>query len=439
MSSASSQSFKVFLQPKILVIFLLGISSGFPKGMIVSNLIAWLSDEGLSRTDVGLFALVSLPYAINFLWAPVIDKARLPFLTDALGPRRAWMVVTQVLLIGLLILLSMQSAQTQLFEIAVLCVAIAFVSATQDIAIDAFRIESVPKKQQGAAASSSVVGWLLGNMPVAGIALLMTAYMDDWNQVYLVMSVGMCVGLVATFLATEPEHPDHAVGEGPSGEGSFARWIREAVLSPFVEFFKRNTASIATLLLLFIFTFKLGEAFLGSMSIRFYKEIGFTWPEVFSYVKSVGMISLGVGSFLGGAICVRLGASRGLLVSGVAMALTNFLYAYLAHVGRDESVLIACVVFDNFTSGISLVAFVTYLSGLCNVKYTATQYALLASLGNLGRTTLSAGSGWLVDKLGGNWTLFFILTVLMALPGLMMLLWLIHKGIEPDRVDEEGE
>lgn len=417
---------RVFFDRRILVILLLGISSGFPKGMIVSSLIAWLTDEGLSRTDVALFGLVSLPYAFNFLWAPLVDKMPLPWLSRVLGRRRSWILLSQVLLFALIMLLAGVDASTDLPTIALLCLIIAFVSATQDVAIDAYRIESVEKSIQGAAASTSVVGWLLGNMPLAGVALFLTQFDLSWNQIYWFMSFGMLIGVVTILLAKEPKGPEEDE-ETETSDGSkpvdIKAWFIDAAVNPFVEFFSRNGAQLAGAILIFIFSFKLGEAFLGSMSIRFYNEVGFTWSEVFAYVKSVGMISLAAGSLIGGAISIKLGSTKGLFLSGLAMALTNLLYAYLAVVGKVESVLVLCVVLDNFTGGMSTVAFVTYLSKLCNVKYTATQYALFASLGNFSRTTLAAGSGFMVDKLGGNWSIFFVLTALMAIPGLALLLW----------------
>ncbi|WP_416391147.1 MFS transporter [Alloalcanivorax xenomutans] len=422
-----------FFDRRILVIFLLGIASGFPKGMIVSTLSAWLTDEGLSRTSLGLFGLVSLPYALNFLWAPLVDSFRLGPLGRALGKRRAWILLSQVALVGLLMLLSLFTPSKELLAVGVICLIIAFVSATQDIAIDALRIESVPVDQQGAAASAGVVGWLLGNLLIAGIALWLTAWLDSWNQIYLVMSSAMLFGVAGCLLAREPEDRVRVSGrpDAPPGE-RMARWLQSAVFAPFIEFFRRNGPQMAAVLLGFIFLFKIGEAFLGTMSIRFYNEIGYEWAEVFAYVKTAGMVALGVGSFLGGAISIKLGASRGLLVAGIAMALTNLLYAWLAVTGRNDTVLLTCVILDNFTGGVSTIAFVTYISDLCNRQFTATQYALLASLGNLGRTTLAAGSGWMVDLLGGRWEVFFILTALMAIPGLLILLWLIRHGARPE-------
>ena len=415
----------VFFDRRILVILLLGISSGFPKGMIVSSLIAWLTDEGLSRTDVALFGLVSLPYAFNFLWAPLVDKMPLPWLGKALGRRRSWILLSQLLLFGLIMLLAGVDASSNLPTIALVCVIIAFVSATQDVAIDAYRIESVERKIQGAAASTSVVGWLLGNMPLAGVALFLTQYDLSWNQIYWFMSFGMLIGVVTILFAKEPQLPDSSDDNLSATPSKFdlKAWFIDAAVNPFVEFFSRNGMQLAGAILIFIFSFKLGEAFLGSMSIRFYNEVGFSWSEVFAYVKSVGMVALAAGSLIGGAISIKLGSTKGLFLSGLAMALTNLLYAYLAAVGKVESVLVLCVVLDNFTGGMSTVAFVTYLSKLCNVKYTATQYALFASLGNFSRTTLAAGSGYMVDQLGGNWSIFFILTALMAIPGLALLLW----------------
>ncbi|EKF74231.1 AmpG protein [Alcanivorax hongdengensis A-11-3] len=442
--------FRAFIDRPILVIFLLGIASGFPKGMIVSTLSAWLTDEGLSRTSLGLFGLVSLPYAVNFLWAPLVDSFKLGPLGSLLGKRRAWILLTQLLLLGLLFLLGTFDPGKQLFAVALVCVTIAFVSATQDIAIDAIRIESVPVDQQGAAASAGVVGWLLGNLFIAGISLWLTDVLDSWQQIYMVMSFAMLLGIGGTLLAREPQHkavPAHAPDTPRLRRMEL--WLERSVLAPFVEFFRRNGAGMALTLLAFIFLFKIGEAFLGSMSIRFYNEIGYEWKEVFAYVKSGGMIALGLGSFLGGAVSIKLGASRGLLLAGIAMALTNLLYAWLAHIGRTDTVvlnipllhiqqlaldmpLMTCVILDNFTAGISTIAFVTYISDLCDRQFTATQYALLASLGNLGRTTLASGSGALVDFLGGRWELFFILTAIMAIPGLLILIWLMRRGLRPE-------
>lgn len=444
---------RAFFDRPILVVFLLGIASGFPKGMIVSTLSAWLTDEGLSRTSLGLFGLVSLPYALNFLWAPLVDGFKLGRFGALLGKRRAWILITQILLILLLLLLSTFTPSETLVAVGAVCLTIAFVSATQDIAIDAIRIESVPKEQQGAAASAGVVGWLLGNLFIAGISLWLTDFLSSWNQIYLVMTSAMLFGIAGALLAKEPEHtPRQPTDPGATTRQRITGWVQQSVTAPFVEFFQRNGTHIAIVLLGFIFLFKIGEAFLGSMSIRFYNEIGYQWSEVFAYVKTGGMVALALGSFLGGAVSIKLGASRGLLLAGIAMALTNLLYAWLAHIGRTDTVtidlnllglvqiqnlaldvpLLTCVVLDNFTAGISTIAFVTYISDLCNRQFTATQYALLASLGNLGRTTLAAGSGWLVDLLGGRWELFFLITALMAVPGLAILVWMMRQGMRPE-------
>lgn len=400
-------------------IFLLGIASGFPWLIIGSSLSAWLKDEGLSRSAIGLFGLVFSAYSINFLWSPLVDKLQLPGL-KRLGQRRSWIVLCQAILLCATAALSQLSLQHDLALIALLCVIIGVSSATQDIAIDAFRIEVIAEtepKQQSIASSLATSGWwtgyaLLGTVPF----LLVGHYGVAWPSVYLLFAVTMMLLIqVPLWLCREPRFQRHAAVTTAN------HWLHQAVIAPFTSFFQRNGVKTALLLLLFIFLFKIGEAFLGRMSIVFYKEIGFSNEQIGWYSKfGSGALTI-IFAFFGGLFNYHFGIVRGMFISGVAMASSNLLFSLIALSGPREDLLLLAIVVDGFTQAWSLVAFVAFLSMLCDRAFTAVQYALLASLGNFSRTVLSSSSGYLVDWLGGNWSLFFVLTAVMVMPSLVCL------------------
>ena len=423
-------------------ILLIGMMSGLPQVAVFSMLTLWLQESGFSRSDIGLFGLVGLAYAANIAWAPVVDGVRIPGLTRWLGVRRSWIVLMQGLIALCLAMLSQLEPAGQLWWIAFWMVALAAASATQDVAIDALRIEQFrenePRKVGGGSAMATS-GWWIGYGLGGALALWIVDRLQEagveraWQHGYLWLIV-VVVALVALFLWLVPEsrHPDHLdEPKAPPRPGlgsalpTWGRHVARIYAQPVRSFVVRYGLRIAVMLLAAVFLFKVGEAFLGRMSLVFYKEIGFSKSDIALYSKGYGAVAITVFAVLGSLINARYGVLRGLIIGGVAMALTNLLFALLAWY-PTAWLFATAVVADQFTTAISTVAFVAFLSQLCDRNWTATQYAVLASLGTLSRTSLAAGSGFLVDGLGGNWPLFFVLTTLMVVPSLLLVLWNRH-------------
>ena len=430
-------------------ILLLGIISGFPWVLIGSSLTLWLTEDGLSRSTIGWAGLIFGVYAFNFLWAPLIDRVRLPWLSRRLGQRRAWILVLQAAVLVCLVLWSALDPSENLGSVIAIGLAIAVASATQDIAIDALRIEQMGTAEgeaMAAGAAVAVVGWWSG-FKLGGIVALETAEAFQsagvetyWQATFLVLGVVvvLCnVGLLfvreaaaAARMASQAEDEERIAARlrmsGPLGR--IAGWLGGTVFSPLMRFFVKNGVAIAFAVLGFVFLFKIGEAFMGRMSLVFYTEIGFTKSDIALYSKGLGWIVTVGFTLLGGLVAVRLGLIRAMFASGIAMALTNLMFALLAWSGKSEVLFAAAVVMDDLTSAFATVTFVAFISMLVDRTYTATQYALLASLGTAGRTLLAASSGELVDWLEGDWGTFFVITTLMVIPSLVCL-WAIRAKL----------
>lgn len=430
-----SPSMRPYLNRRMLTILALGFSSGLPAPLVFFNLSIWLREAGVSRTDIGLFALVATPYAINFLWAPLVDRVRLPFLTARFGRRRGWALLTQVLLILAIIGMSFGSPAESLWWMAVAALAVTTVSATQDIVIDAYRVDVLERSQYGAGSAMAIWGWHIGGTLVGGAGGLYLADAFGWQVAYQVLAAAVSIGIVAILLSPEPTRQPAAqtLAEQERITRYFHQsrvpvfmqpaliWLVVAVVLPFWDFTKRHGW---WLILLFVFVFRLGDAMQGRMAGVFYRELGFTLTEIAEISKVYGLAANLFGTLIGGVLAARLGLLRALVFAGLSTALTNLCFAWLAYTGYNTGVMIFAVVSDGFTSGLVAVAFVAYLSSLCNVAYTATQYALLASLGNLARIWLSAASGYMVDQLDGDWMAFFIATAVLGLIGLP-LIWVL--------------
>lgn len=429
--------FAPYRDRRMATLLALGFASGLPAPLIFTNLSIWLRDAGVSRTDIGLFALVATPYAVNFLWAPLVDRLPLPWFTRRFGQRRGWALACQVLLMAAILVMAATDPAVALLPVALAALCVSFLSATQDIVIDAYRIEVLEPEQFAAGSAVAIWGWHLGGTLVGGAGGLYLAQMFGWHLAWLFLGLALTVGMLAVLLAPEPvrrplpatlsldREREEAIRAGLGGwRGRAAAWLYGAAMAPFAEFMRRRGW---LLVLLFIFVFKLGDALLGRMSGVFYRELGFSLIEIADVAKVYGLGANVLGVLAGGVLCHRLGIFRGLLVAGLFAAVTNLTYSWLALSGMDRTVFILAVVSDNFTAGLVTVAFVAYLSSLCNVAYTATQYAMLASLGNLARIWLSAASGWMVDSLGGDWALFFAITALIALAGLPLLLVIMYR------------
>jgi MFS transporter, PAT family, beta-lactamase induction signal transducer AmpG len=421
---------KTFNDKRYLSIFLFGISSGFPWIMIGSVLSAWLKDEGLSRSAIGLFGIIFATYSFNFLWSPLVDKLKPPLL----GQRKGWIFAMQGCIVLLCLGMSQLSATYDLYYVALIGLLIAVASATQDIAIDGFRIDCVEKEDKdGMSAASSVAtaGWWTGYGGLGAIPFFLADLTTwSWPNIYLLLSVIMVLLMYATCIADEPQIDREAllekITDANATSSPLVYWIRTTLITPFAEFFNRNGVKLAASFLLFIFLFKIGEAFLGRMSIVFYKEVGFSNSDIATYSKLLNWWVTIVFSLLGGLVNIRYGIYRGLMIAGVAMAASNLLFALIAQTGPSTSLLAVTVIVDGFTGAWSTVAMVAFISLLCNRAFSATQYALMASLSVAGRTLVASSSGIVVDSLNGNWSLFFIITAVMVIPSLCFLYSIRH-------------
>lgn len=418
-------SLKQLRDPRLRVVFVLGMASGYPWVLIGSAMSAWLAEVGISRTAIGFVGAVTAAYALNFLWAPVVDWLRLPVL-GRLGRRRSWILLMQGLLCLATLGISRVDPASSLEATGLLMLCIAFLSATQDVSVDAYRVELFARGEQGKishGAAMATAGWwtgygLLGALPF----LVVDSLAGGWNVVYIGLAA-VWVPFMAFVLRIEP--PPEA---GPSPEvpvvKHWARRLASTVIEPFAEFLRRNGWRLALGIVAFVLLFKIGEAFLGRMSIVFYKEVGFSNTEIGMYSKVVNWWVTVLFAIAGSLVNARFGILRGLIVGGLAMAATNLMFSWLAVAGPEPVLFVATVVVDGFTAALGTVAFMSFITFLTSHSFTATQYALLASIGNLGRTTLSSSSGAVVDALGGNWALFFVLTAVAVLPSLALLGWL---------------
>ena len=421
---------KTFNDKRYLSIFLFGVSSGFPWIMIGSVLSAWLKDEGLSRSAIGLFGIIFATYSFNFLWSPFVDKIKPPLL----GQRRGWIFLMQISVVLLCLAMSQLTTDHDLFYVALVGLLIAIASATQDIAIDGFRIDCIEKDDKdGMSAASSVAtaGWWTGYGGLGAIPFFLADLTTwSWPNMYLLLGAIMALLACATCFANEPNVDREAllgrITNTHENNSAVLNWLRTTLITPFSEFFSRNGIKLAASFLLFIFLFKIGEAFLGRMSIVFYKEVGFSNSDIATYSKLLNWWVTIVFSLLGGLVNIRYGIYRGLMIAGVAMAASNLLFALIAQTGPSTSLLAITVIVDGFTGAWSTVAMVAFISLLCNRAFSATQYALMASLSVAGRTLVASSSGLVVDSLQGNWSLFFILTALMVVPSLCFLYSIRH-------------
>ncbi|MBK8907313.1 MAG: MFS transporter [Rhodospirillales bacterium] len=411
----------------------LGFSSGLPFGVLAEPLSAWLIESGVSLTGVGLFALVSLPYSLKFLTAPFIDRLPLPLLTAAFGRRRGWALCGQGVLLVAIAGMGFTDPGHQIAWTAAFAIAVAFASAGQDVVIDAYRVEILEERALAAGAATAVFGWRTGQF-AAGAGGLILADLLPWSTVFLILASLVLVGVAAILVNPEPaarmtpqslERERHAERfletrrHLPRALAEALAWLYAAAVLPLLEFIgRRGWLAI----LAFIMLYKFGDAVLGVMKVPFFLDLGFTKTEIAEVVKLFGTVATIGGGLMGGVLLARLGIVPGLFLCGVLMALSNLVFVVQAWVGPDVAMLGLTIAVENVTTGMGTTAFVAYLSSLCNVAYTATQYALLTSLMALSRTVLSSGAGWLAEVL--DWPSFFLATTLAALPGLLLLLWM---------------
>ena len=406
-------------------IFLFGALSGFPWLLVGSAMTLWLKDEGLSRTSIGVFGLLFSVWTFNFLWAPIIDHARLPFL-HRLGQRRSWISLCLAVLVACSALLAVLGPHVSIAATVALCFVIALASATQDLAIDAYRITVIGEDEPeliGHGAAMATCGWWTG-VSLPGAVAFQFSDAHGWPPIYLALAVFLALlSLLALRWFREPPRGGDA-RPTPAAQLDASSWFNRTYVSAVSEFFQRNGARLAFGLLAFIFLFKIGEAFLGRMVVVFYNEVGFSDAEIGTYAKALGLPVTIICALAAGLFSGRFGVVRGLLIAGIAMAATNLLFAWVAVVGPDVGALSVAVIADGVTSAFSTVAFVAFISYYTSRLHTATQYGALASLGNAGRNLVAAASGFLVDALDGDWAAFFVLTSVMVLPSLAILIWI---------------
>ncbi|MGB1547203.1 MAG: AmpG family muropeptide MFS transporter [Alphaproteobacteria bacterium] len=412
---------EVYGDLRVLRLLFLGFASGLPLLLTASTLAVRLAESGVTKTAIGLFALVGLPYALKFLWAPLIDKLPLPFFTRLLGRRRGWVVFTQLCLILALIGLGFTDPAKAPLATAVWALVVAFCSASQDIVIDAYRVEILEERLYGAGAATLVFGYRVGLL-VAGAGALYLASYFDWQMAYFAMAALVGVGLLTILLSREPGAPPATSLEGNAFQ-RLAQWLREAVMAPFTDFLTRPQW---VAILAFIVFYKFGDAIAGVMANPFYLEIGFTKIEIANVSKLFGLGATLAGAFIGGVLVARYGILESLLIAGILQMASNAMFAVQAAAGNDLHLLFLTIGFENLSGGMGTAAFVAYLSSLCHVAYTATQYALLSSLMSFGRTLLATPGGWLADRM--DWITFFLLTTAAALPGLLLLLSIRRKS-----------
>ncbi len=404
-----------YTQPRVLQVLALGFSSGLPLLLTYSTLSAWLATSGVRRAAIGTFALVGTPYAFKFLWAPLMDRVPPPL---PLGRRRGWGITIQILLIGAILCLGLCDPKRNLHALAALAVLVAFLSASQDIVIDAWRVEVLDSDEQAPGAAMIGSGYRIGMLVSGAGALLIAAY-AGWFAAYATMAALLSVGLLVFLLGPEPKVSARTASAAGSGRHAIRHAFSTAVIGPFRDFMHRPLWPI---ILIAIFGYKLGEAMAGVMSTPLYISLGFSLPEIAAASKVFGFFSIVAGALLGGVVTTRYGIRRSLILCGILQAAGNLFFVLQAVGGHRIGYLALCVTAENITGGMAGTALVTYLSSLCSPAFTATQYALLSSITLLGRNVVASSGGLLSEKIG--WVWFFLLTSVVSLPAIALFVWI---------------
>jgi PAT family beta-lactamase induction signal transducer AmpG len=418
----------IYRHPRVVAMLFLGFSAGLPFALVAGTLAAWLTRSGVSMSGVGMFAWVGILYAFKFVWAPLVDQLSIPVLTSALGRRRSWMLLAQVGVAGSLLGMASLGPTDNLALFALLAVFVAFSSATQDIALDAWRIEAVDTELQGGMAASYQLGYRIALLAAGGGALAIGGEFS-YSLAYQVMAALMCVGMLTVLVVDEPEVSSAARALQVSLTEDPAEWFNQAIVEPFAEFFRRN-ASQAVIILVFIGIYRISDMVLGVMANPFYLETGFNELQIFGYVKTVGLVAALVGAVFGGVSVARYGLGGPLVFGAIILAITNLSFAGLAMLGANVPFLVLTICADNLAQGFTVTVFIAYLSGLTNVSYTATQYALFTSLMVLPGKFLSGFSGIFVDAVG--WVSFFIYASLMGVPAIFLAMLISKRLGEAD-------
>ena len=431
------ESLRIYSHPRVASMLFLGFSAGLPFLLVFSTLSAWLREAGIDRATIGLLSWVGITYSIKVFWAPVVDRLRVPLLTRLLGRRRAWMLLAQCGLAGGLYGISLQDPGAGLAPLVWFALLVAFSSATQDIVVDAWRIESAPEGRQAPMATAYQLGYR-GGLLAASAGALALAEVYDWHTSYAVMASLVGLGLVTTLLVHEPTHASSddtvlrerrvvdfvaARAHWPRVLRSPTAWFLGAVVCPILDFFQRNGTRTAVLILCFVGLFRLTDITMGVMANPFYIDMGYTKLQIAEIAKGYGVFASIIGVVVGGAAMARFGLVRALVAGGVLVMLSNLTFSFLARSGEPSLVGLALVVSaDNFAYNFAGTAFIAYLSGLTNTAYTATQYALFSSLFTLPGKVLAGASGWVVDQWG--YVAFFVYTSALGIPALVLIIWL---------------
>jgi PAT family beta-lactamase induction signal transducer AmpG len=394
---------QVFQSRKMAALLFLGFASGLPLFLTSKTLQAWMTVERVDLGAIGLFSLVSLPYSLKFIWSPLLDRFVPPFL----GRRRGWLVLTQGGLLLAIAAMALQRPSQALQLLAINALLIAFFSASQDIAFDAYRTDVLEQREMGAGAAVAVLGYRIALIVTGSLALIL-ADRIPWSTVYLLMSALMVIGLCASLWAPEPRQQERP----PTS-------LADAVSLPFIEFFQRSGLLRGVLILLFIVLYKLGDALANNMSTPFLLQTGFSQTDIGAIQGGMGLLATIVGTLAGGAILSKIGIHRSLWVFGALQAVSNLAYFLLAQIGKNYSFLVLTINIENFCAGLGTAAFVAFLMNLCNQRFSATQYALLSSLMAVSRDILVAPAGSLAKATG--WPLFFLISIVAAVPGLLLL------------------
>src|SRR5476651_910227 len=432
-------SLAVYLQRRVLIVMLLGFSSGLPLALSGSTLLIWMTESGVNLGTIGLFALVGTPYTIKFLWAPVIDALDVPFLSRRFGRRRGWLLLSQFLLIAAIVFLGSCDPAAAPLIVALGALLVATASATQDIVVDAFRVESLNENEQAAGMASYVAAYRIGMLvSTAGALFMVSAFQAQgfdrlaaWHWGYVTMAALVLIGTATALVATEPERSAQA--DAAHAKQKRVTRVIEAASGAFKDFLSYE---MAFAMLAFVVLFKFTDALSGAMTAPFVIDLGFTRNEYPAIVKGVGLAALLLGGFAGGFVARALPLSLSLWIGAILQAAANLGFCWVAAAGHDLTALTIAITLENFTSAIGTVMFVAYLSALCqNPLHTATQYALLTALAAVGRTYLSSGAGFIAE--GTGWVWFFVICALAGLPSLLLLWWLQLRGhfkrLEPQK------
>lgn len=396
----NSSILKAFTSWRMAVVLMLGFACGLPYPLSGATLQAWMADQKVDLTVIGIFSLVTMPYALKFLWSPLMDRYVPPFM----GRRRGWILITQIGLVFSILALGYSNPVANPATVAVLAVIVAFFSASQDIVFDAYRIEALKKEEYGAGAGVYVAGYRLALILAGGGALILADRMP-WSAVYTIMAACMGIGIIATIFAPQPEL-----------EGQAPKSLGEAVVIPIVEFFKRKGA-IETLI--FLLLYKMDVFLTMAMQTPFMLDIGFTKTDIGAVTKIFGMAATIVGTLFGGGLMMKLGLERSLWIFGIAQAVSGLTYMLLAYVGHNYPLMVAAIAIENLCSGLGIAAYSAFMMSLCDVRFTATQYALISSFMGFSRGFIQTPSGWLAKTVG--WEMYFLISALIGIPGLLLL------------------